>query len=74
MTISLFRGTIWYYTKGGLIVARKRKQSSCLGSLLGIMIMIPLIPDLIILGCVKDLRPMNSKGAKISQAKRKGLF
>ncbi len=36
--------------------------------------MIPLFPFIIILGCVKDHRPMNSKGAKISQSRRKGIF
>lgn len=55
-------------------MVKRKKQGSCLGTLLGAMIMIPLFPVLLVISCAKDYNPMNSKGRKISRAKRKGWF
>lgn len=62
------------YERGLNVMARRKKSGSCLGTILGAMIMIPLFPFLFILSCAKDYRPYNSKGAKISRAKKKKLF
>lgn len=49
---------------------RRKKNASCLGTL----ITIPLLPFLFVISCAKDYKPHNSKGAKISRAKKKKWF
>ena len=49
---------------------RKKNDIGCLGTL----IMIPFLPFLFVISCVKDYRPYNSKGAKISRANKKKWF
>lgn len=51
-------------------MARKKKKSSCLRTLIAL----PLIPFAIIVESAKDYKPMNSKGRKISRAKKKKWF
>lgn len=55
-------------------MAKRKKQGSCLGTLLGTMIMIPLFPVLLVISCAKDYKTMNSTGRKISRAKKKSWF
>lgn len=48
-------------------MARRKKSGSCLGALFTIC----LFPFILIFECAKDFKPMNSKGRKISNAKKK---
>lgn len=52
----------------------KRKGSctgSCLGAMVELMITIFLFPFMLIAGCAKDYKPMNSRGRRISNSKKK---
>ncbi len=51
-------------------MARRKKNVGCLSALISL----PLLPFAIILRYVKDYRPYNSKGAKISRAKKMKWF
>lgn len=49
---------------------RRKKNASCLGTLIAV----PFLPFLFVISSAKDYKPHNSKGAKISRAKRKKWF
>lgn len=52
----------------------KRKGTcagSCLGAMIELMITIFLFPFMLIVGCAKDYKPMNSRRRRISNSKKK---
>lgn len=52
-------------------MARRKKNTSCLGACFELAIGLCLLPFTLIFACVKDFKPMNSKGRKISNKNKK---
>lgn len=55
-------------------MSRRRKPKTIMGMALSIILNICLLPITLTLEVAKNYRPYNSKGAKISRAKKKRWF